>query len=359
MIFSKKISLFLFVVNIGCAFTQNSNFKNSNKIELSNFSQTYSKFYNQENILDQNNKTTLKNYRIWEKESVKPFTELILSWNAFRPKKGQYSFWVSIRHNYWSKWYKIAEWGTNKQQTFVNTKNPFVHLKHVRMEMQKQRKGNAFKVRVVAEQGADIKNLKGLFVNTSDLDKFRAEKPNNFDLPATCIKGVRPQSQMALNHPRFRDFCSPTSLSIMMNYYSGDSIDLKDYVPEFAQQVLDQCYLDIYGNWILNVAQAYDSLKGKRPFRVERLNNFEQLYSYLTKKVPVAVSVRGSLRGGAKSYDNGHFILVVGWSKKKQRVLCIDPAFCGNSNTKRAYRISDFLQAWGTSRNLSYVSSGV
>ena len=139
MIFSKKILFFLFVLNISFAFAQRSN---------SNFSQTYSKFYNQENVLDQNN-NLLKNYRIWEKESVKPFTELILSWNAFRPKKGKYSFWVSIRHNYWSKWYKIAEWGTNSQQTFVNTKNPFVHLKHVRMEMQKQRKGNAFKVKLL------------------------------------------------------------------------------------------------------------------------------------------------------------------------------------------------------------------
>ena len=76
----------------------------------------------------------------------------------------------------------------------------------------------------------------------------------------------------------------------------------------------------------------------------------------MIKKIPVAVSVRGYLRGGAKVYDNGHFILVVGWNNKKQRVLCIDPAFLTSAKTLRAYDIKSFLTAWGTSRNLSYIA---
>ena len=118
MIFAKKVVYFLFGININILFfsvtlsAQNSNLNNSN------FSQTYSKFYNQEKALDDDQNISIKNnlnknYSIWEKESITPFTELILSWNAFRPKKGQYSFWVSVHHNYWSKWYKMAEWGAD------------------------------------------------------------------------------------------------------------------------------------------------------------------------------------------------------------------------------------------------------
>ncbi|MBD3231976.1 hypothetical protein GF322_04955 [Candidatus Dependentiae bacterium] len=316
------------------------------------FSCTYSKFFKLGDFVGDNisNKKTC----IWQVHAKKPFDEIIVSWNSFRPRKGQYSFWISLHHNYWSNWYKIAEWGVKNQQTFVNTRNPCVHLKHVRMILNRGKKANSFRIKVVAEKGADLKNLKALFACVSNMNKFKIDK-GNITLPAICLKGIVPQSQMNLKHPRFRDLCSPTSLSMMINYFSNNSINLESYIPEFAQLVLDQCYLDIYGNWILNVAQAFDSLKGKKYFRVERLNNFNHLYSFLKKKIPVAVSVRGFLNGGAKSYENGHFILVVGWSLRKQRVLCIDPAFQDNSNTLRAYRIVDFLQAWGTSRNLSYI----
>ena len=95
---------------------------------------------------------------------------------------------------------------------------------------------------------------------------------------------------------------------------------------DFADKVYDNGYLNIYGNWPLNVAAAHDATYGNVFFRVERLNFFDDLYKYLSKKIPVAVSVR-KLRGGATSYSNGHLMVVVGWNKEKQCVLCIDPAF--------------------------------
>jgi hypothetical protein len=74
------------------------------------------------------------------------------------------------------------------------------------------------------------------------------------------------------------------------------------------------------------------------------------------KKIPVAVSIRGSLRGCAWPYNNGHFVVVIGWNKDKQMVRCIDPAFKNLRQTARWYHLSDFVRAWGKSRNLSYIS---
>jgi hypothetical protein len=48
-------------------------------------------------------------------------------------------------------------------------------------------------------------------------------------------------------------------------------------------------------------------------------------------------------------------MVVVGWNKEKQCVLCIDPAFSQNSHTPKAYRLRSFLRAWGRSLHLSYV----
>ena len=298
-----------------------------------------------------------KNYYIWSQKVDFPFNDLILSWNAFRPTKGQFVFYAGVKHNHWSPWDKIAQWGHNGQQTFSSGKNTFVHSKHVRFELQKRFKGKAFRIKVVAQNGASIKNLKALFVCLSNLDKFSISKPNLL-LPDTYIKNVARQSQMVIKHKRAKDWCSPTSTSILVDYFVNKRYSigkLQSNIIKFAKFSHDDCYLDIHGNWILNVAQAFVATKGKRFFRVQRLNGFNELYKLLRNKIPVAVSLRGYIRGGHHNYKNGHFITVIGWNKKRKSVICIDSAFSPSSKTLRAYNVNDFLKAWAKSKNLSYV----
>ena len=298
---------------------------------------------------------------IWERPATNTFTELILSWNALRPSHGTLTFWVNIKYGSasWSGWQRMAEWGDRIQRSFTNKNNPYVHTKHVRVEMQHGLLGKGFKVKVTNSGGANQKNLTALFACLCNLKKFKLVKPPS-SLPPTFIRGVPKQSQMVLDHPRFRDLCSPTSTSILVNYFMakehGQSLyqPLEDYVVDFANHVHDRGKLNIYGNWQLNVAQAFSAAKGDVFFRVERLNGFADLHAYLMKKIPVAVSVR-HLRGGATPYQNGHFIVVVGWNQQKQQVLCIDPAFDTTRQTLRAYKLWDFIQAWGRSVNLSYI----
>ena len=61
----------------------------------------------------------IKLKRIKIRQSL-PFSELILSWNASRPQKGKFVFWVNIKHKNWSGWRKIAEWGKDGQKTFIH-----------------------------------------------------------------------------------------------------------------------------------------------------------------------------------------------------------------------------------------------
>ncbi len=298
---------------------------------------------------------------IWEQSKADPFTELVLSWNALRPTSGTLTFWVNVKYgnNTWSGWQRMAEWGDRIQRSFINKNNPYVHTKHVRVEMQHGSMGHGFKIKVTANNGAEPTNLKALFACLCNLKQFKLVRPPA-TLPTTFIRGVPKQSQMVLDHPRFKDLCSPTSTSILVNYFKTKCNGqcsyqpLDDYVVNFANKVHDNGKLNIYGNWQLNVAQAFDASKGDVFFRVERLNGFEDLHAYLMKKIPVAVSVR-RLRGGAGAYQNGHFIVVVGWNQAKQLVLCNDPAFDATGKTFKAYKLWDFLQAWGRSVNLSYI----
>lgn len=320
------------------------------------FSKSFSKFFNDPLPQIAGEGTTTK---MWERTDTGPFNELILSWNAHRPKRGKMTVWVSVRHSDWSRWHRLAEWSVNHQRTFVNKLDRFVHTKHVLVDMQRGAIARGFRVKVTFEGGADHHSLKALFACASNMKIFQIARPavNN---PTTLVSGVPKQSQMVLKHPRYAELCSPTSTSLIVNYFmkkqadKNENINLHDYVIDFADKVLDKGYLDIYGNWLLNVAHAYHATQGNVFFRVERLNGFNDLYQYLQKKIPIAVSVR-RLRGGATPYRNGHFMVVVGWNRATRSVICIDPAFPRTINTVKSYKIWDFLKAWARSRNLSYV----
>ncbi|MFH1643796.1 MAG: C39 family peptidase [bacterium] len=341
----KHFLFFIFII-----FNQNS---------FASFSYVASKFLTSNDFTDEEG--NVSGHYVWTSSSKNPFTELILSWNALRPERGKFVFLVSVKHNKWTQWYKLAEWGVKSQQTFVNSRVPIVHAKHVRMVLTRGKKSSAFRIKVLAQNGADLRNLKSLFVNTCDMNKFVETKPD-FKKMTTYIKGFPRQSQMVVGHPRFRDICSPTSLSMILDYYLNPKRltpkvgGLTSFVASFADLVHDDSYLDIYGNWILNTAQVFDSSQGSVFCRAQRLNNFDELYEYLKNKTPVAVSIRGSLRGGRKPYDNGHFVVVIGWSQKKKAVICVDPAFSSSNKTLKAYPVKDFLTAWGKSRNLSYIA---
>lgn len=323
------------------------------------FSKTACKFFTEEELAAVSGQKTPE--LMWESSQLMPFNELIVSWNAFRPEIGHMTLWVSVKYrNQWSRWHRLAQWGPKYQRTFLNKLHPVVHTKHCRVEMQKNTLARGFRMKMVFHNGANPTNLKSFFGCFSRLSHFKILHPNVTELPSVAVRGIPRQSQMVLNHGRFRDLCSPVSTSMLVGYFHQKLFGAKphdsmhDFSVDFANKAHDQGYLNIYGNWILNVAEAFDRCKGSVFFRVERLNSFYDLHKHLSNKVPVAVSVR-RLRGGATPYANGHIMVVVGWNKLKRKVLCIDPAFSPSKATLKAYRLSDFLHAWSRSNNLAYV----
>jgi len=232
--------------------------------------------------------------------------------------------------------------------------------KHVRAELQRKRVGFEYQIKVVSESGADLRRVKALFVNTANWHIFKTQRPKN-PLKSVKIDNIHKESQWWLKHPRKKDLCSPTSLSMVTHYFTHalrkrllPTETFKKHTISLAENAHDPS-LDIYGNWLFNVAEAFDATRGNSLYRVERLNNFEELHSYLLKKIPIAVSVRGWLYGCAWAYKNGHFVVVIGWEQKRKRVICLDPAFGQGQHIVRHYPINDFVRAWGKSRNLSYV----
>lgn len=285
----------------------------------------------------------------WKVESLSPFDELLLSWDAARPDQGSLLFFVRVKTDDWSPWMRYSEWGKDTQLSFTeNHPDSFVKLFQDTLNTQQGKTASAFQIKVVGKQGASLKGLRHLFVCTSQISQFAVNAPEKLDPVFLSVLG---QSQMILDHPRNKDMCSPTSTSTVVNFLLGK----KEVQPlDFASRVKDMGF-DIYGNWALNVAEANHALHGKFSCRIERLNGFADLHSYLKKGLPVVVSVKGEIPGAVKPYQSGHLMVVTGFDPEKRRVHCVDSAFDANEKTAVSYALEDFLKAWGTRKNLAYV----
>jgi hypothetical protein len=312
----------------------------------------YKKRFSRRQMLDSKRQQVLR----FGKYSIPHFSQLIFSWNAFRPRSGHFSFFARVRDartKKWSNWYKMAEWGASVQRSYAGTPRKRTKYLYVRLETGAYNLADAFSIKIVPSKGASLARIRGFSVCTSNFNKFRPEKFSRElqKLPSVYVKNVPKKSQMVLDHPRCMHMCSPTSWSMLTSFLSG-----KDVSPlNFAKHVFDDG-LDTYGTWHFNVAHAFERCGGRISFSTLRMNSFKTLHRQLMRGIPVLVSVRGFLQGAPKVYDNGHVMMVIGWNSKKGQVVCHDPAFPSNRKVIKRYDIRNFLFAWERSRRLAYLA---
>ncbi len=283
-----------------------------------------------------------------------PFTQLVFSWNAHRPKRGAFTFSVRVKDQKtgtWDKWHKMVEWGSNIQKSHFSRGKHSV-FKYARLEMENNKKGSAFQVKVARDgKKVSLGSLKGVMVAAADFTRFKIEPYNGRgkNLDSCRVSNVPKKSQIMIDHPRANALCSPTSVSMMVETLTGKKMEPL----LFSNYVYDEG-LDIFGNWGLNMAHAFEKGHGHALFYTTRLNSFHDLHALLKQNVPVAVSIRGSIPGGKKEYKQGHLLVVVGFDAKDKKVLCYDPAFDTHSEVNQRYDLHHFIVAWERSRRLTY-----
>lgn len=312
--------------------------------------------------LTQESSSSLARQWCWTRQTQNRFSGLIFSWNALRPIRGYYSFWMRVRESktkHWYNWHEMARWGTDAQgailqKSFTSKHRLGTHYAHVHLELPKGRIADAFEVKIKAHYNACLTNIRNISVNTYTLSKFISERTYARrawlkKLVSVYLALVPRKSQMNLKHPHYRSLCSPTSVSILLSYLLDRTID----ACAVAQGVFDHG-LKIYGSWPFNMAHAFEVAQGNILFQVERLDSFKALHDLLCQGIPVIVSVRGALKGAPLLYEHGHLLVVVGWNQRFGKVLCHDPSFKGDHTTAVAYDLDDFLAAWERSRRLAY-----
>lgn len=298
-----------------------------------------------------------KDVMMFARSSVLPFTQLIFSWNAVRPKKGYFSFLVTARDartKKWSEWYTMMDWGAGIQRSYDSeSAGQATEYHHVRLEIPSGKKADAFQIKIVPHEGASLAGMRAVFVNAIDHHQFVSEidDPAIARLPSVRIANIPRYSQMKIDHEDASRMCSPTSSSMLVSMLCGISMDPL----LFARDAYDDG-LKTYGNWQFNTAHAFEVCRGLFTFHVERLASFATVHEFLKSGTPVVVSVRGSLPGAPKVYESGHLLIVVGYDRAHEKVLCHDPAFVKTTDVAVAYKLADFLRAWERSRRLAYIA---
>ncbi len=291
-----------------------------------------------------------KNIFFWEETKLNPFDELIVSWDAKRPAQGFYLIQVSLLLTEWSPWLNYAFWGAHDQYTFKEYL-PESNLQVYQdvAEVLKGYKANGFRIRVIAQENASLEQFRTLHICATDRS---THKVNSKDSENVFINlGVVGLSQIALADEHCLRLCSPTSTTAVIQFLSNSATLLPS---AFANRVIDSTF-DIYGNWILNTAQASHELGEPWHCFVARFTTFNQIIDQLRKGYPVVVSVKGPLKGSALPYDLGHLLVVKGYDSENQEVFCMDPAFPTNELTDIKYALSDFLTAWRRRQGIAYV----
>lgn len=304
----------------------------------------------------QRQEATDKKELFFIKSGIPHFTQLLFSWNAVRPKQGYYSFYVQVHSknkNTWGAWHKMADWGKNVQKSYETGSDGICRYVYVRLEIDQDDKADGFRIKAVA-RNTDISGLESIAVNTSDYTKFVDEYvPKNLH-SSVLLEGVPKKSQLVLEHEKKRMMCSPTSCSMLHEYLTRQTNDPLN----FANKSYDNG-LRVYGSWPFNMAHAYELGDGTHFFYTARLQSFKALHDVLKQKIPVPVSVRGTIIGAPKEYNNGHLLLVVGYNAQTHCVVCHDPAATSDEETLKEYSIDSFIKAWDRSRRLAYVAMPV
>jgi hypothetical protein len=322
-------------------------------VDDARWSHVYRKRFTLQDVQVMADQTTL----FWpreQREQIEPFSQLIFSWNATRPERGYFTFSAQVRDattKQWGPWHMMMDWGADRQRSYAQKTPLLSSYYHVRLELNHEHFADGFRIRIDAHDGASLTQLKTLFVCASDFTKFRPEGLDAVtSLESVHVSDVPHISQFLVEHEHKDSLCSPTSVTMLARFVTGQKIEVSDV----ARQVFDDG-LKAYGSWPFNTAHLFELISQTGCVATCRLNSFTHLHAHLQRGMPVIVSVRGWLRGAPKIYENGHLLVVVGWDAQKKQIICHDPAAKKIGHVMRHYDITDFLAAWERSRRLAYV----
>ena len=277
----------------------------------------------------------------WEETELQPFDQLIVSWNGKKPLTGSWKLSTQIfQDGSWQSLQPYMSWAGAEQGSFNTSSQDTI-------DIPKEAIATGFRVTVEGLDGADLRALLALHAYT----KESAAPSNDYQIEKTVQLDVAPISQIALQDPISERICSPTSTLATIRFLQQSQVS--DPLA-FAAAVFDKP-ANIYGNWVLNTAEAASMLAPNYRCYAARKVPFQTILDQLQKGFPSVVSIKGPIEGGARPYLGGHLLVVTGFDPSTKRVSVMDPAFPTDVECRHFYALENFLEAWGRRGQTAYL----
>lgn len=291
------------------------------------------------------------------------YKEAIASWNATTPAGS----WVEVqfRAQYgarWSKWYVLGIWASDNSTIRRHSvqsqgdSDGFVAVDTF-VSSNKKETTNKFqlKLRLFSADGTSTPSVRNASIaySTSAPKKgsVSAGNPANWntlvDIPE-CSQMVYPDGGEV--------WCSPTSTSMVLGYWSGggeDNVSCETRVRAAVAGTYDWIY-DGHGNWPFNTAYAatqvitQDGVTKNVEGYVARFTSLDKVEEYVKAGVPVVMSIAwgsGDLTGASIGSTNGHLFVLVGFDASGNPIVN-DPASPDNPSVQRTYLRAELEPLW-------------
>jgi hypothetical protein len=321
------------------------------------------------------------------------FNELVSSWNAQTPP----GTWIQVEvqptiddnnGGHLAKWYILGRWTYEDADTFGGVHDPLGGFHRTSVGHQgdadgyvaidtffaKDHPATAYRLRVTLFRRVtttESPTLTRLSVIASNLTNQKMTFPSPSAIDHKIDLGV-PQYSQETHHGQYPEFdnggeawCSPTSTSMVVDYWSGKTgVDYSPTPAETAWVGFDDPWVDYTaryvfdyhyngaGNWPFNA--AYAAARGYGTSRwlvadVTQLHSLQEAEPFIEDGIPLVASVAwnsNKLDTAIKS-TNGHLLVIEGFTADGSKVIVNDPASIDNgAQVTHYYDREQFEKAW-------------
>lgn len=277
-----------------------------------------------------------------EKFQYDMFHKMVVSWNGKTSPRNSIEVKIRVKREAWSDWFSYGKWTTDgqnggsiRQSAQLSSYMDIDEICDDSGLLEYQLRVDFFR----CDRDVVSPELYELYVSTDVKRSFEAKELPNIDIEVPMV------SQMMIDKIG-NIACSPTAMSMVLNYY-GHHITALD--------TSKSCFDNgegIYGNWSYNIAFAGEC--GFDAF-VDYCYDIQEVVRYIQRGIPIVASVKTKdiIKGAPQAYPEGHLLVIRGFlHEDEQYIIVNDPASKDVEHVKRYYKLSEFLDMW---RHVIYV----
>ncbi len=267
------------------------------------------------------------------------FMEITPSWNSKTNMDNSVELFIKIRvEDIWTPYTSYGVWATDGNNIGIKERETYelMIVTEDRIFVKDEKFGDAVQIKVVF-RGKSPKLRLIAFSTDAGEDE---EVEGNY---LKVLENIPLISQLASGHKDARVICSPTSLTMTLNYH-GKNVNL-DHV---TRGTLDSGN-NAYGNWPQNVAFAGE--QGMRAY-TKKCKSINPVKNFIAKDIPVVASVcvqdKEQLTGAISAFPHGHLMVVVGFEIKDgiEYVVVNDPAANSDAEVRKSYKLDEWVKVW-------------